>query len=239
MGFVIFLFMALILVGALWFVAKLDKAALMFVGAGLFVAMAGYAWQAHPGYRGVPKREAAEQRRADTAFATLRPEMLGRFNSGARWLGLAEMYQRGGDTFRAAQILQSGLRAEPRNSGLWIGYGMALVQHSGGMMTPAARAAFDRAERLAPGHPATRFFYGLALAEGGQLEEAERLWTEVLRTAPDEASWRPMVAQRLDMLRAFRAQVEAAQRAAGQARPAQPQGAPADQAPAPRPRAQP
>ena len=35
------------------------------------------------------------------------------------------------------------------------------------MMTPAAQLAFQRAEQLAPDHPAPRFFYGLALAQGG------------------------------------------------------------------------
>jgi cytochrome c-type biogenesis protein CcmH/NrfG len=200
MGFVLFLFLALCLFAALWFIARLDRGALLFIGAGLFIALAGYAWQGRPGLAGAPKHAAAVQRMPDSLFSQIRPEMLGRFDSASRWLGMSDMYQRGGDTFSAVEIIRSGLRQGPRDADLWIGLGVALVQHGNGMMTPAARIAFARAEALAPGHPAVRFFYGLALAQGGQLEEAERLWRELLVTAPPDASWRPMVEARLQML---------------------------------------
>ena len=72
-------------------------------------------------------------------------------------------------------------------------------------MTPAAELAFDRAAQIAPGHPGPRFFYGLALAQGGRFDEAERLWREVLASAPADASWRPMVEERIRMIEQARA----------------------------------
>ena len=69
----------------------------------------------------------------------------------------------------AAELLQNAVRRSPDNADLWVGYGNALVMHGGGMMSPAAQLAFQRAAALAPDHPAPRFFYGLALAQGGQL----------------------------------------------------------------------
>jgi cytochrome c-type biogenesis protein CcmH/NrfG len=138
--------------------------------------------------------------------------MLGQFDDAARWLGMADSYQRSGDTQGAAEIIQSGLRRNPRDFDLWLGLGNALVLHADGMMTPASELAFRRAEQIAPGHPAPRFFYGLALAQGGRIDEAERIWRAVLAAAPADASWRPMIEERL------RAIDEA--RAAGQLPPA-------------------
>ena len=63
-------------------------------------------------------------------------------------------------------------------------YGYALVVHGGNMMSPAAQLAFQRAAAIAPDHPGPRFFYGLALAQGGNYDEAERVWRELLPTIP-------------------------------------------------------
>ncbi len=61
------------------------------------------------------------------------------------------------------------------------------------MLTPASDLAFRRAIELAPDHPAPRFFYGLALARSGDVENALALWREILAEAPADASWRPVV----------------------------------------------
>jgi len=205
MGWVQFLFVALVLFAALWRFARLDAATLQFLGAALLLALAGYAWQGRPALEGRPKPPPERQRLADSAFAQTREEMLGTFDNAARWLGMAESYQRGGDTRGGVDIIRSGLRRHPRDPDLWVGLGSALVLHADGMMTPAAELAFRRAEQIAPGHPGPRFFYGLALAQSGRFDEAERLWREVLASAPADASWRPMVEERLAMIERARA----------------------------------
>jgi cytochrome c-type biogenesis protein CcmH/NrfG len=88
----------------------------------------------------------------------------------------------------------------PNDPDLWVGLGNALVIHADGMMTPAAELAFQRASKIAPDHPGPKFFYGLALAQGGKFDEAESLWRTLLTSAPPETSWRPMVEERLAML---------------------------------------
>ncbi|MGZ8997798.1 MAG: tetratricopeptide repeat protein, partial [Allosphingosinicella sp.] len=85
------------------------------------------------------------------------------------------------------------------------GLGNALVVHADGMMTPAAQLAFQRAAQLAPDHPGPRFFYGLSLAQGGQYDEAERIWRALLASAPADASYRPVVEERLRALQQARA----------------------------------
>ena len=131
--------------------------------------------------------------------------MLGRFDRAWFWLNLAEARQRRGDTKAGVDVIRSGLKEGPNDADLWVGLGNALVVHADGMMTPAAQLAFQRAARLAPQHPGPRFFYGLALAQGGQFEEAERIWRALLEEAPEDASYRPLVEERIRSLEQARA----------------------------------
>src|SRR3546814_4192640 len=103
-------------------------------------------------------------------------------------------------SLNAAGVIGSALREHPNNADLWVGLGNALVLHADGLMTPAAELAFQRAAAIAPDHPGPKFFYGLALAQGGKFDEAEAIWRNVLATAPPDASWRPMIEERLAML---------------------------------------
>jgi cytochrome c-type biogenesis protein CcmH/NrfG len=102
-------------------------------------------------------------------------------------------------------MIRQGLKLHPRNVDLWVGYGNALVIHADGMMNPAAQLAFQRAAELRPDHPAPKFFYGLALAQGGRFDEAERIWTELLAAAPRSANWRAAIERQLEALRRARA----------------------------------
>ena len=112
---------------------------------------------------------------------------------------------RRGDTLNAAGVINAAIREHPNNADLWVGLGNALVIHADGMMTPAAELAFQRAAAIAPEHPGPKFFYGLALAQGGQFDEAEAIWRNILATAPPDVSWRPMIEERLMMLDQARA----------------------------------
>ena len=199
MGFVLLLDLALVVLPVLWRLANLDRNALQLVAAALFIGAAGYAWQGRPGLRGRPVPPPAKVELPDSAFAQTRETMLGTFDSAAAWLTMAESYQRSGDTRSGAEIIQSGLKKDPRNPDLWVGLGNALVIHADGMMTPSAELAFRRAAQIAPEHPGPKFFFGLALAQGGKFDEAERIWRGILETAPAGASWRPMTEARLAM----------------------------------------
>ena len=207
MGWAVMVALALLTGGALaWFVR--DKGALQFLGAALLLALAGYAWQGNPGMAGRPKEPPPRQRVPDTEFAQMRQQMLGRFDRASAWLNMADGYQRSGDTEGAAQIVQAGLRDSPRDPDLWVGLGNALVLHADMMMTPAAQLAFQRAAEIAPEHPAPRFFYGLALAQGGRFDEAEQIWRQLVSEAPPEAEYRRLIEERLQALQQARARGE-------------------------------
>jgi cytochrome c-type biogenesis protein CcmH/NrfG len=204
-GWLILLVLAAAAFVAIWRFARLDGAGLQLLAAALLLAFAGYAWQGHPGLAGSPRRPPETRAVPETAFNQMRQGMLGRFDTADRWLTIAESFQRRGDTRGAAGVIRSALRAHPDNAILWIGYGDALVVHSGGLMTPAAQLAFERAAALAPDHPAPRFFLGLAQAQSGRLDEAAATWRSLLATAPADAPWRPMVEQQLQLLEEARA----------------------------------
>ncbi len=205
MGWILMLGLALAAGAGLWRFLAVDRAALQFLAAALLLALAGYAWQGRPELKGQPKPPPARQQLAESEFAATRENMLGRFDRAWYWLNLAEGYQRRGDTQSAAQIIASGLRGARNDPDLWVGLGNALVVHADGMMSPAAQLAFQRASQLAPEHPGPRFFYGLALAQGGQYEEAEQIWRQLIAEAPAEAQYRRTIEERLQALQQARA----------------------------------
>ena len=205
MGWLIVIVLALAAGVALWRFGRLDRAGLQFVGAALLLALAGYAWQGKPGLPGAPHRPPEHRGLPESEFAKVRQDLLGRFDTADRWLTIAEAYSREGDTEGAAQIIEAGLRAHPNDPDLWVGLGNALVIHGGGLMSAAAELAFRRAATIAPNHPGPKFFYGLALAQGGHLDQAEKVWRDLLATAPPGAMWRGAIEERLRMIEQVRA----------------------------------
>jgi cytochrome c-type biogenesis protein CcmH len=196
---------ALIVLAMLWWAARLDRGTGQFVASALLIALAGYAWQGSPGLAGAPKAPPERADLPDSEFATMRQDLLGRFDAADRWLSMAEVYARKGDTESAARMVRQGIRQHPNDPNLWVGYGNALVIHAGGLMTPAAELAFRRAEAIAPNHPGPKFFYGLALAQTGHLDEAERIWRDLLASTPPSATWRGAIEERLQMIEQARA----------------------------------
>lgn len=206
MGWVVMLVIALLVAGGLWRWVRADIGLLQFLGAALLLALAGYAWQGRPAMAGAPKSPpAATEPLPNSAFAEMRPDLMGQFNNAAHWLTLAESYQRTGNTREGVEIIQNALRRSPNNADLWVGLGNALVQHADGLMTPAAELAFDRALQIAPDHPGPRFFYGIALAQGGRFDEAEQVWRQLLDSAPPSATWRGAIQEQLDAMAQARA----------------------------------
>jgi cytochrome c-type biogenesis protein CcmH/NrfG len=196
--------MALAVFLALWRFGGFDRVTLQLLASALLIAMAGYAWQGRPGLAGKPVPPPARQKLVDSEFAGARRDMLGHFDTASRWLTIADSYHRSGDTQNAVGIIRAGLRAHPKDPDLWVGLGNALLIHGNGMMSPAAELAFQRAARFGPDLAGPKFFYGLALAQGGRFEEAERIWRRLLASAPADAQWRPMVESRLEALSELR-----------------------------------
>ena len=87
-------------------------------------------------------------------------------------------------------MLLSALRDRPDDANLWLGLGNALVAHGDGMLSPGAQFAYRRALAIDPDGPAPRYFYGLALAQAGQLQAARDLWAPLAARAPADSDVR-------------------------------------------------
>lgn len=178
---------------------RLPQAARVPVIATIMVGMAGWLIAGSPGVAGAPVAQ-PENEGFGERIDDPRHGLAGRFGPASQWLGLSDGLMRRGRTEMAARTLAEGLKRHPRNIDLWVGYGNALVAHSGGIMTPAAAMAFDRAAAIEPAHPAPPFFAGLALAQSGDVVGARAVWRELLTRAPAGAPWRADLEARLSRL---------------------------------------
>jgi cytochrome c-type biogenesis protein CcmH len=160
--------------------------------AALLLGASGYALQGRPGLAGAPAK--ANETRDVFPLTDARHAFFGHFTPAESWLRISEALARDGKSEDAVGILQNAVRRYPGDPQLWIGLGNALVDHAHGV-TPPAELAYKRAAELVPGHPAAPFFYGLALARSGDRQAAVAIWQGILRTAPPDAGWRPLVEQ--------------------------------------------
>jgi len=197
MGWLIFFILALIVGAALWRFGRLPKGGLELLGAALFLAVAGYAWQGRPGLAGKPTPASQDAKVPDSEFALERDKLMGRFGGDADVLATADAFHRQGLNLYAIGIIKGALEKRPNSADLWVGLGNAMVIHAKGTMSPAAQLAFERAAKISPEHPGPPFFMGLAYAQAGQLDRAQAVWRDLLDRSPADAPWRPELEQRL------------------------------------------
>lgn len=201
-GWVAMILLAFAVAAGLYPFVRRDKGALQFLAAALLLALAGYSWQGRPAEPGSPKSEAPPVvELPEDDFAILRQDLLDRSDRASFSMTLADADRRRGNPHGAAEMLQSAVRNNPRSFSLWLAYGYNLVAASDNMMSRASQLAFERAAQLAPRHPGPRFFYGLALARGGNYEAANQVWTELLPTVPPESPYRAAINERLAAIR--------------------------------------
>jgi len=180
--------------------------------AALLLGASGYALQGNPDLRGAPA--ASGEGHDIFPLTDARHAFFGNFTPAESWLRMSEALARDGRSQDAVGILQNAVKRYPGDPQLWIGLGNALVDHARGL-TPPAELAYRRAAQMAPGHPGAPFFYGLALARSGDREAAVGIWRNVLRTAPKDASWRPLVEQGVAALSAAPQSADKPQAATG------------------------
>lgn len=189
MGFLWLGLLALLTFALLWLL-KLRGPMLTLSAAAVAFGCAGYALQGSPELDGTPR--ASVEHPAPTPLTDARHALTGQFDYADTWLNIADALASRGHTEDAVNLLRTQVVRHPRDYKLWVGLGNALADHSH-TLSPAARFAYQRAAKLAPGYPAPPFFLGLAEARSGNPEEAERLWREILANAPANASWRPII----------------------------------------------
>jgi cytochrome c-type biogenesis protein CcmH len=191
MGWLILLLLIGASLGLLWQLG-LRGGLLTASAAALLLGASGYAFQGSPKTPGAPAQGGGEHDIFPLTDA--RHAFFGHFTPAESWLRISEALARDGKSEDAVGILQNAVRRYPADPQLWIGLGNALVDHARGL-TPAAELAYRRAAELSPGYPGPPFFYGLALARSGDPQGAVAIWQRILKTAPKDAEWRPLIEQ--------------------------------------------
>jgi cytochrome c-type biogenesis protein CcmH len=213
-GWLIFAGLALLILGLLWLIGRVGKAALMLIAAALFVAAAGYAWQGSPGLPGAPAAGQDRPFARDAIFATERLRFLNHYGETGIVLGTADAFHRTGMDQAAVGLLRNAILKHPQDVDLRIGYAHALLMLAQGNLTPAVDLAFDNAAEVAkPDDPRPAYFRGLAHIEASDLTGGERVWRALYAGLPKGSPWAAALAERLapfDMMRAAAAQRAAA-----------------------------
>lgn len=199
MGWITLLGVALAAALLLWLL-KLPRLLWSFTAAAMMLGAAGYALQGAPGRAGHPAEPADRAIEIDPGIVALRGAMTSRISLENAYFIAADAMLREGESGTAVTVMQGAVRKYPRNFELWTGLGTTLSLHNGGLVSPAARLAFDQAIKLAPRHPSPPFFLGLAYANAGQFMEARPFWARALALTPARASYRPEIAGRLAAL---------------------------------------
>lgn len=188
----------------LWRLAEFRGVRLEWLGAALLIGLAGYAWQGSPDLGGQPTVHIRDMPGEGTTDLDAELTDLPAGRASQHWAVMADALNRRGDHQGAAQAIRNALEAEPENADLWVALGNALLLHGEGRMNPAANLAFQRAARIDPAHPGPQFFFGLALAQAGRLDQAEATWSALLEATPEDAPYRADLAMRLaDVRRAL------------------------------------
>lgn len=186
------------------FVLKAPRGGREAIASALVLGIAGYALQAHPSLPGAPKTPAQDPANEKAAMVEVR-QQLGEKQGlpGDNWLVIGDALARHGQFADAAHVYLGAVEKNPKNVDGWLALANALVAHADKSLTPAAILAFRRANEADTAHPGPPFFFGLALAQSGRLDEARATWIDLLRNTPPDAPWRPELEQRLASLDAF------------------------------------
>lgn len=111
---------------------------------------------------------------------------------GEGWGAIAPVYLQLGEGAKAAHAFRRAIALRGASAQAVAGLGEALVQEAQGRVTPEAEAEFRRALALDPDWSPARFFLALGLSQDERVAEAEAAWSELLRTGPADAPWRPI-----------------------------------------------
>ncbi len=114
------------------------------------------------------------------------------------WVLLARTYQNLGRHADAANAYGSAVALADDQARLHAAFGEALITAADGVMTPAARGAFEKAAKIDPTDPQTRFYLAVAAAQAGRIQEAIDAWRKLATEAAPDAPWLPAVRERIE-----------------------------------------
>lgn len=193
--------LALAVIGAGFGLFRLRGAQLLALSAAMALGLALFATQARPDLPAAPKESAPIANEGNVQLIAMRRIVMGTAEQApARALITADAFARRGQYERAAGMLRGAVRENPNDAESWVALGNALVEHTGGRLTPPALYAYRRGAQADPPTLASDFFIGAALIRQGRLVEARQVWAGALERAPEDVPFREGLSQRLAAL---------------------------------------
>ena len=137
MGWLLLALLFALSLGGLWLLG-VRSGLLKAAAAALLVGASGYALQGVPNLPGAPRH--ADEAVGVVPLTEARHAFFGRFTPAETWLSISEALARNGKGEDSVGILQNAVQRYPGDAQLWIGLGIALVDHAHGLSPPAELA---------------------------------------------------------------------------------------------------
>jgi len=157
------------------------------------VAALTYGLRGQPGYPGQPlaerQRAAPQQNDVATLIGRIEAHLAANPEDGRGWEVVAPVYLRMGRVPDAVRARANAMRLLGATADREADLAEAQTMAAGGVVSAEAKAGFERALVLGPGHPKAGYFLGLAAEQDGKPEEARAQWTRMIGEAPADAPW--------------------------------------------------
>lgn len=114
---------------------------------------------------------------------------------GYRMLGWS--YLMTGRPEKAIEPYKKAMTLIPDNATVHSGYAEALTSIAGGSVTSDAKAEFDKAHKLDPAEPRTRYFLALWRAQHGEKKEALEQWITLANSGAADEPWQADVRRKI------------------------------------------
>ena len=125
----------------------------------------------------------------DTMIERLSARLKANPNDGEGFRMLAWSYAMTGRPDRALEPYQRALQLLPNSALVHSGYGEALVGVAKDVVTPQAKAEFEKAVALDPKEPRAQYFLALWQAQHGEEKQALEKWIVLANSGPADAPW--------------------------------------------------
>lgn len=183
----------------------LQRIALAVAVAVPLAAMAIYLPMGQPGMPGQPvaarKSVPIEGQRVEELIRAVETRLRQKPEDGEGWDVIGPVYLKQGRFREAADAFARASRILGPTARRLAGFAEATVLASDGIVTEPARQAYEQLAKLEPQRPEPRFWLALAKEQDGRLADAAADYAAMIASAPPDATWRPLVAERLDDVR--------------------------------------
>lgn len=181
---------------------KIRRAVAVFALVGLpLLAGALYLRYGTPMLEGFPVASRAAVPPAQASLETLVAQVEAHLEKnpkdGRGWEVLAPVLLKLGRTVDAVRAQRNAIAFSGETAARRADLGEAIAAAAGGVVTAEARQEFDRALALDAGEVKARYFSAVAAMQDGKADQAGAIWRDMLKSAPADAPWRPLVAQAL------------------------------------------